>query len=515
MVADPSNEPQIVIVYSTDSESITKEKNLLALLLGHFTSDITWINSNYLKETDTAEATHLFYYGLSKKQLSKKTMNILESFSGPFIHLGHNVEQMNDTFSFDTINELMYASSIAVPNQINKKIVVEDMPVLLIETEEDLQKEVLITAKKGERTVPLLVKEKNAYYYATTYLFPPTSYLFADFLHELFDTTTHLRRQVLIRIEDIHPRTDAARLEEIADVLDERNIPYLLSVTPMFKNPKTGDEFFLWENQALVNVLQEMQENGASIVLHGYTDQFKQSPTGTGFEFWDKDRNKPISFLNEKKYITERIEKGVQALVDNELYPLAFEVPHYAISQQGYQVLTEYFSTIVGQIQLTDDDWRMMSASPYITALPTLNGMVLIPETAGYIIYDKPLQSIQDVREKIKHIQIVRDGFVGVFFHPFMGGDWLNTLLDELDSMEQVYWFDLKKQKHVVSTDFVHIETNKGNIKVNHIKNSLKPIHQEATDVGKSNHYVIGLLIGVGLMISIILFSIVRFRHSH
>lgn len=510
--AQDTTPENILVVYSADREVIDIEKNLLDLLLAHFTSKITWIESDQLKRKDLKDTTHVFYYGISEKTVPKKTIDLLESFQGPFVVIGHNVAQFDERFSYSTDKQIVHASFIQSYPKQSEKIKVQDLPVIFHEKEALEKSKILLTADVNDQTVPLLVKENNAYYYATTNLFSPVSYLFADFLHEFFSMHQHANQTAYIRIEDIHPRSDPARLKAVAEILAEVDIPYMLSVTPVYINPKTEDTFYLWENPALVNVLQEMQGGKGAIVLHGYTDQSKQGQTGVGFEFWDKKDNRPIAQSDEKAFMSEKIEQGVQDLVDNGLYPLAIEVPHYAMSAKGYEILSEHFSTIVGQVQLTDVNWKKMSGSPYLTSPELLDGMLLIPETGGYITYDDPAQSIEAIKEKLDHIQVVRDGVIGVFYHPFMGDALLHELLGELDGIEKENWIDLKSGKHEVTTDSFRIESSNGEIHVDQMSKTLADSSNQEKSKMKTTTYKIGLVIGAILLLSLILFSILRFR---
>lgn len=188
-----------------------------------------------------------------------------------------------------------------------------------------------------------------------------------------------------------------------------------------------------------------MQDDGASIIMHGYTHQFYDSETGEGFEFWDvKQINQFVNrnmktktkddFPNteaynqyvqkgeefEEQYTTDHIEKGIQELVDAKLYPVAFEAPHYTMSQKGYEILSRYFSTYVGQLQLNDTTWRSMH-SPFYTSTPSfLHGMKLMPETVGFIEEDKP-QAIAKMKERAVSVAKLSDGIIGAFYHPYLG----------------------------------------------------------------------------------------------
>lgn len=60
----------------------------------------------------------------------------------------------------------------------------------------------------------------------------------------------------------------------------------------------------------------------------GETIHYRSSETGEGFEFWNVENDRPIYQEDE--------------------------APHYAISQQGYEVVAKHFSSYIGRLQLTD-----------------------------------------------------------------------------------------------------------------------------------------------------------------
>lgn len=64
-------------------------------------------------------------------------------------------------------------------------------------------------------------------------------------------------------------------------------MPYMITVIPVYKDPDTGKIIHLKDKPELVNLLRSMQDDGAAIIMHGYTHQFYDSETGEGFEFWD------------------------------------------------------------------------------------------------------------------------------------------------------------------------------------------------------------------------------------
>lgn len=94
-----------------------------------------------------------------------------------------------------------------------------------------------------------------------------------------------------------------------------------------------GKKHYLHEREELVEVLQEAQKRGASIIMHGYTHQNEFSPTtGEGYEFWNAKDDRPME--DEESFTVPRIEAGISELLRCGLIPLAFEAPHYAASQK-------------------------------------------------------------------------------------------------------------------------------------------------------------------------------------
>ncbi|MFD2043617.1 DUF2334 domain-containing protein [Ornithinibacillus salinisoli] len=458
---------QVLVIYSSSDKELNEHQRLLDLLIGHFTSSITFKHSSEVKTSDIIGVTHLFYYGQVEEKLPEKVIDIINSYPGPIMGIGHNVEQVNQ-FNFIESTEIEILNDFIVKREHGNSISISSHPMMKLITTREVEvlveviqgekrlpllideAEVLLEVVQEEERLPLLINEKDAYYFASPNLFPPISNFLADELHHFFGINHDTETNAILRLEDINPKTDPEDLFAIAEVLKDRNIPYMASVTPVYVNPKTDEKFYLSDNPGLITILKEMQNNEehkASIVLHGYTDQYKNAETGDGFEFWDVENNKPLE--NEGEYIEDRISRGLQELVNYGIYPKAFEAPHYAMSQKGYEVISRFFSTYVGQVQLTDTNWEIMTEAPYITEPKFLKGMKLIPETIRYIRYEEPT-SIREMKDRIDEFTIVRDGIIGAFYHPFLGVEGLKELLDEMEKIPNLTWMDLSKMDNKV-----------------------------------------------------------------
>ncbi|WP_433773852.1 DUF2334 domain-containing protein [Bacillus wiedmannii] len=488
--AQTSSKPKVLVLYSTTDDKVSNNVQILNTQLGHFTNDITMKS---LKEattiTSASSYTHIVYIGEKQEAFSDETKQFLEKFSGPVLVLGENVEQLSNRFSFITLkSDDVRVSTIEYPSKKLKNTLEEERLIQSFGTNGTI----LANALSSNNTNPLIVQNETSYYVATPNLFDWISHYVGEMLFSYFDQKpTTNKTAAYLRLEDVHPAANLKQLQDIAELLKEKKIPYMITVIPVYKDPNTGETIHLKDKPELVDLLRSMQDDGAAIIMHGYTHQFYDSETGEGFEFWDVKTDQPIRQPNhekpktkddfpntnaykqyvkngeefEEKYTTDHIEKGITELVDAKLYPVAFEAPHYTMSQKGYEILSRYFSTYVGQLQLNDTTWQSMH-SPFYTSTPSfLHGMKLMPETVGFIEEDKP-QAIAKMKERAVSVAKLSDGIIGAFYHPYLGVEPLKEVLKDLESIPNIEWIDLKKETNEVKMKDIHITTNKDGIHV-------------------------------------------------
>ncbi|MCM3067542.1 polysaccharide deacetylase family protein [Priestia flexa] len=497
-VAKGEDEPKVLVIYTTKDGEINEQHRYLDMLIGHFASDIRFISSDEVEQNDLISVTHLFYYGQFSTKLPPKFLTILDDYDGAFVAIGYNSDMLGDQFDFLMPKHEVLIDQISLTSS-NGSLDISLSNVVHFDTDDE--SEILINGRMKDEGVdyPVMVKAERNYYYAFDSFDSTQAILFAEMLHVVFEVDHEEKYSGYIRLEDVHPLVDPKPLREIAEILKEKNIPYMVAVIPIYTNQSTGRRMTFADSPQLLKVLKQIQKDGGSIVLHGYTHQFRTSETGEGFEFWDVENNRPIyapedqkltlkdeqdfsSKKEYKKYISElkayereytetKINKGIDELVKYGLYPLAFEAPHYTMSQHGYQILSEYFSTYVGQVQLSDKDWRIMDTSPYITSPSFLHGMELLPETMGYVRPDDP-ESVHKMMENTDRMGLIRDGMFAAFYHPYLGVERFQELIAELEELPNVSWIDLRERDIWVKGENVSIQTENGEIitEVNYLK---------------------------------------------
>ncbi|QAS53613.1 DUF2334 domain-containing protein [Halobacillus litoralis] len=489
--ANSGGESSKVLVVYSEKNPVEENHKRLDLLLSHFTTDIEYVRDVDFSSEDTEEITHLFYHGGKQQKLPDALVKAIQTYEGKIVAFGHNTEQFGSRYNFATPMGLENFNELYLTAKPEEKIETEIHNVFNIKA--DKTAEVLAWAKAGHIEYPLITKKNKVYYVGSKLLISPFSLLLGEVLHEVFETAHTNDNPGYMRLEDVHPLVDPVKLKEVADVLIDKNIPFMVAVIPVYVNPETGANVHMSDHPEVLDVLKYMQKNGGSVVLHGYTHQYRSTETGEGFEFWDVENNTPIykeaddnqpiknphdfktdleyeSYLAtleefERQYITDKVNKGMSEMLGFGITPLAFEAPHYTMSQNGYQTIAKHFSHYVGQVQLSDKDWEIMDGAPYITQPSFLGGMTLLPETLGYVQPENP-DAIEEIIDTAEEQLIVRDGILSVFYHPYLGVEGFKKLVNRLEKFP-IDWIDLKEENTTVNTSDVSIKSSGEKVSVN------------------------------------------------
>ncbi len=407
---------------------------------------------------------YVFIIGINGDYADVAWLNKLNPDQQVIIWLGKGVEYYLNKY----LTNIKYVGQMADIIEINyqrekefKYVLEEKREFTIIKplTSDNLQ--IFASLTDGINTYPFAIKQGNFWYLARIETNSIVFYIFADLLNDIFLNKQFSNNTVYVRIEDVNPTSNPEKLMEVANMLKKEKIPYMIALIPVFFQANNKSVIYLKDNPELVKVLQYMQENGGSIVLHGYYhSSLGNDNTGEGFEFWDYLNKRPLADI--EKLIQTRVASGVNDLLKLNLYPLAFEAPHYAISLQGYKELKKYFSTYVGQMQ-TNDYYLTSTSFPYILS-NTDHFNKFLPENLGYLMQDD-LFSLTKIKETWNELSMVRGYMAGVFYHPTVDIAKLNELIDFF-LREDVTFYDLKKDKNWVKVNNIYIQSNNGSITV-------------------------------------------------
>ncbi len=247
--------------------------------------------------------------------------------------------------------------------------------------------------------------------------------VFADLLHDILNEDHIQANPAMVRIEDVHPLTDPESLKNIAAFLHRQKVPFQVAFTPFYVYPEDNQRVSLSEQPQLVDALQYMVRKGGTLVLHGITHQrFRE--TTTDYEFWDPVQDAPVEGQTRAR-LHDRINRGLQECWSNQIYPLIWETPHYAASQDFYDVISDVFSLAMERRQ-TIDRRGTDQYLPY-ALFPDRFGQIVLPENLGYVPLSDPRPEV--ILEPARKMKIVRDGAASFFFHPFVDLDVLKSII--------------------------------------------------------------------------------------
>lgn len=486
--AAPSG-PRVLAILNLPEQSLEQQANILAVLLGHFSTQVSLVKAQDFTVPEGAAPSHVVYFGGIYTEMPDRVADYLEKRRGRTLFIGHGIQRVPWAASRIT------ASTDALYDGLQAG---EGMPRLPLDIRHLMKKieagpgvvwNVHARAFLEGVSTPFCVSDGDLFCLAPVALDQEILPVAGEALFAFFDQPAARRFPlVYLRLEDIHPNTDARSLLAIGTYLKGKGIPYMAGVIPAYRNPETGRIKAISEAPGLVKALRFMQQNGASIVLHGYTHQYRNSETGEGFEFWDVENDRPVyqgpdepsgrparaeaipewlakGRAYEQAYIRSRLLQGVQALAAQRLYPLAFEAPHYAMSQAGYRCVSEIFSTYVGHLQVSDATWRNQISTLHLSRPVFLHGMAAYPENLGFVPGDRP-EAVARIREAALDRSRYRDALLGVFYHPYLGLEKLKALVEELEKVPGIHWVDLKREENWVRAPGLSIRSGRGGIKV-------------------------------------------------
>ncbi|MGM0968120.1 MAG: hypothetical protein ACQEWR_06065 [Bacillota bacterium] len=141
-------------------------------------------------------------------------------------------------------------------------------------------------------------------------------------------------------------------------------------------------------------------------------------------------------------------------------------MPHDAISQKGYEVISKHVSSLFGQVQLSDGTWKTAGASPLVTSPAMLHGMTLYPQQQVEQVSDKEGSNVL-TEQTIQSVQHLQSAAIGLSYDVELGIAGLQDLITQMEAIPSSEWLDVKKTKQTVQTAHVKIQTSgNGHIQV-------------------------------------------------
>ncbi len=505
-----SSTDKVLIIYDSKKETAYNRDilKIMRTLLGRFSSDIELLQlSSYDKEINKNYYSHIFIVGINENSYGndKKTKDLISSlnlYKGTICWLGYGIENLLEHKKYN-LDYLGKTNNIVSVNYKGKSYNLDENYVFNIVESKDTSNKVIGSIDDTLNKYPYIINDKNLFYVSKLDLDGVLFYIFCDSLNDIFNVKTFNKGSIFVRIEDVHAFRDPKDLVKIADYLSSKNIPFTIALIPAYVNPKNHKITTLSESPEIVKAIKYMQDKGGTVILHGYTHQYKkEAVSGEGYEFWDGKKDAPLK-ENMKIFVKDRVLSGLRICIENGIYPLAFEAPHYAMESDGYRELKKYFSTYMGQHQNNDKKFST-NTYPYVIR-DTEEFNVLIPENLGYIDPEDKL-TFQNIKENLDKVSIVRGFSGGFFFHSYLNIEYLKNTIEYLEK-QNIEFMDLRDFDNWVKVDEVQIRNNGDEIIVSYDKDLEENTESEIRFKSISNiSKILILIVSLSVLIFVIVF---------
>lgn len=310
---------------------------------------------------------------------------------------------------------------------------------------------------------PYVVRSGNFWYFADrplSYMAEGTRYLVVcDLLHDILGIDHPASMRAMVRIEDVSVDDDPDDLIKIADLLAGRHIPFSIAIIPIFRDPKHSLEIRLGDRRVTVAAIQAMVARGGTPVMHGTTHQV-HGLSGDEYEFWDELGDRPVGG-DSVEFVRRRLRQGLAEFFSNGIYPVAYEVPHYAASEIDYRTLAQTFSLFYDRPMVVPD-----STTQQLVPYPVVDnyGRHIVPETLGYLPEDDP--DPERVIQYARTMRVVRDGVASFYFHPFLNPKLLERAVQGISDLG-FHFVSLREFGGVVDFDGLYaVRTDSGPLDV-------------------------------------------------
>ena len=411
----------------------------LANLLTHFQLQATLIPLSEYKSGQLSDyrAGFLVASGL-KTIVPPALLSDIRKTDRPFAWLGGHIDQLLATpgargqFGFSFVEygrDLDYRSVLYKQTLLPKP----EYDLNIVSVDDPKTAEVVATAINQKKvSSPYVIRSGDFWYFADkplSYMGEGTRYLvLCDLLHDILGINHPSEMRAMVRIEDVSIDDDPDDLTKVAAWLHDRHIPFQIALIPIFRDPTHSLEIRLGDRKSTVAAIHTMIADGGTPVMHGITHQV-HGMSGDEYEFWDELGNRPVGG-DSAEFVMRRLRMGFAECFANDIYPVAFEVPHYGASAIDYRTLGQVFSLFYDRpMVVADDTTAQMVPYPVVDQY----GRHIVPESLGYLPEDDPdpLKLVQYARS----MRVVRDGIASFYFHPFLKQKLLEQVVQGISDL--------------------------------------------------------------------------------
>jgi uncharacterized protein YdaL len=448
----------------------------IANLLGHFGISTYLAPISLYEKGDMKKYPYIFLAGCQTAYpMPDSLLEEIASSKDKFFWIGNHIEQLlkkNSAKRFD-MESAGVAEGYPAVNYKGSLLSRGNPRINVVRTGKKVMVHAWAVKPGGEEKIPYIMQNENFWYVADlpfSYVQGIDRYLaFCDLLHDFLGENHKTKYLATVRIEDVSPTSDPEKIKEIADILSSLNVPFQISLVPVHIDPETEQEIPLSSRPRLVGALKYATARGGTIVLHGFTHQYKGAST-LDSEFWDEEGGKPVR-EDSPQYVEKRLKGALDECFRCNIYPLAWETPQYVASTLDYRTIARHFST-VSERRIFFNQFSLNQSFPFIIE-KDIFGQRIIPEYLGYVPFvageggqdiNAEKAAAGEIVKNAKNMRCLRDCVAGFFFHPFLDPSILKDMVTDLKGAGFEF-LDVRDFDNTVTFGDRIIISGKGNVR--------------------------------------------------
>jgi hypothetical protein len=431
--AGPESQTLLVFGAARWPFSLGDELEMVKLRLRRVVTHLQTVSAGQMTSNQLAAADYVVVFSAHPAaRFDRSFFDQLETFQKPILWVGHGAAALTRLPGFK--NEVLPGTTDGRVAKVEYREREWDLTqaywIPLNLNSSSSNAEILIggITTNDTRRLPISFRLGNVTVFSAIPGSGALGYLFDDLMLDFFGAIPPLESsRVFFRIDDFQARTDPAEFKRIVDHLASRGHPFLISVTPAWTDPETGDKLDLDSAPRYVASLRYAQEHGGRLVLRGCS----RGTDGSG-ELWDTRFDRPLS-SEAQSGMRADLHRAVNLLLRHRLFPLAWQTPGDAASSVAYNEVAEVLSTAVERPQLSD---RTHLEKGVVSAL-TLDryGRQIVPENLGFVP-GGVTNFLDGIRNRGEFLLQLRGTISGCFIHAYQPLDKLKRLVDLLESWD-------------------------------------------------------------------------------
>ena len=432
--AENSNARSVTLIYEAANDQQLKDVQLIEANLSAFFERVELIPLTEI--SDIAFTTDVIV-GYSQEELPATfpvlTKHLLH-YEGNILALGQFYQYLPQELVKPALNEVAVHSIDELA--LSKLITVKQVSVI------DGSK-ILAKASGFNEEIPLIVQRGNQIaYIATDFQVFEIQILLNSLLNSLYPGNQG--HPAYIVIENINPLTDVKKLEKVVAELSKNWIPVILSVAPIYVMSETGESATLSQAKELVELLQQLQKQGAQIIVDSHLEEV--TPTAS------EQHLQPEKTEGQDTNSVSNFATAVQLFIQENIYPSSVYTEKYGALQESYDQIAKHTSSFIGKLPLSAANMDEEVTPFFISKPQLLGGQTFYPLTLGDLQFQYQDQFIM-LKKQIEQLKQVDGAVLSTSFSMYEEVAQLSNLIELFEKVPSLYWYDFNKDSFSIQTE--------------------------------------------------------------